>query len=242
MRLISFFGYCWPTYLLDKFLSNTNFCNRRQLILVTKKMHQHFSSVRPFASEEEFQSTEETVRKFQGGVGKELHQKLLQRAKSRRNWVCIVCSNQCFLHSHGCFDRLTTLCFYPPVGGLVVGLCLPGGSHSLSALCEFCWSGTLPGTFLAPCWGDRTREGQYRHLAHAAVLEYDPHVSPAHYWTTCLKLRIKQLTSSAFLLFSLLLKREYAPSEGWRHAARHAPVQNAVQHLQSTWSHKGQDP
>lgn len=52
-------------------------------------MRQHFPSVQPFASEEEFRSTEETVRKFQGGVGKELHRKLLQRAKSRRNWVCI---------------------------------------------------------------------------------------------------------------------------------------------------------
>lgn len=66
-------------------------------------MRQHFPSVHPFASEEEFRSTEDTVRKFQSGVGKELHQKLLQRAKSRRNWVCIVVLNQ-FLSffTHGC--------------------------------------------------------------------------------------------------------------------------------------------
>lgn len=47
----------------------------------------YLDAVHPFASEEEFRSTEDTVRKFQGGVGKELHQKLLQRAKSRRNWL-----------------------------------------------------------------------------------------------------------------------------------------------------------
>lgn len=51
-------------------------------------MQQRFPSVRPFASEEEFRSTNDTVRKFEGGVGKELHQKLLQKAKSRKNWVC----------------------------------------------------------------------------------------------------------------------------------------------------------
>lgn len=44
--------------------------------------------VRPFASEKEFEATVNTVRKFQEGVGKELHQKLLQRAKIKRNWVC----------------------------------------------------------------------------------------------------------------------------------------------------------
>lgn len=76
-------------------------------------MRQHFPSVHPFASEEEFRSTEDTVSKFQGGVGKELHQKLLQRAKSRRNWVCIVFLNQCFLHSWLCFAKLTALCVHP---------------------------------------------------------------------------------------------------------------------------------
>lgn len=45
-------------------------------------------SVHPFASEAEFKATVEIVRKFREGVGKELHQKLLQRAKERRNWVC----------------------------------------------------------------------------------------------------------------------------------------------------------
>lgn len=46
-----------------------------------------FPSVQPFASEKEFEATVATVRKFQEGVGKELHQKLLQRAKTKKNWV-----------------------------------------------------------------------------------------------------------------------------------------------------------
>uniref|UniRef100_A0A672GA41 Peroxisomal carnitine O-octanoyltransferase n=1 Tax=Salarias fasciatus TaxID=181472 RepID=A0A672GA41_SALFA len=47
----------------------------------------YLDAVRPFASEDEFKATEDIVRKFQEGVGKELHQKLLQRAKTKRNWL-----------------------------------------------------------------------------------------------------------------------------------------------------------
>lgn len=45
------------------------------------------SPVKPFASEEEFGATEAIVKRFEEGIGQQLHQKLLQRAKSRRNWV-----------------------------------------------------------------------------------------------------------------------------------------------------------
>lgn len=41
----------------------------------------------PFASEDEYKKTEEIVRKFQNGVGEKLHQKLLERAKGKRNWL-----------------------------------------------------------------------------------------------------------------------------------------------------------
>uniref|UniRef100_A0A673AS02 Peroxisomal carnitine O-octanoyltransferase n=1 Tax=Sphaeramia orbicularis TaxID=375764 RepID=A0A673AS02_9TELE len=44
-------------------------------------------SLKPFASNEEFQATVETVRKFKEGIGRELHQKLQQRAKTKRNWL-----------------------------------------------------------------------------------------------------------------------------------------------------------
>lgn len=47
-----------------------------------------FPSVRPFAREDEFKATVDIVRTFQEGVGKELHHKLLQRAETKKNWVC----------------------------------------------------------------------------------------------------------------------------------------------------------
>ncbi|XP_077431413.1 peroxisomal carnitine O-octanoyltransferase-like isoform X4 [Vanacampus margaritifer] len=43
--------------------------------------------VRPFASDQEFKATVDIVRTFQEGIGKELHQKLLRRAETRRNWL-----------------------------------------------------------------------------------------------------------------------------------------------------------
>uniref|UniRef100_A0A3Q1H7X1 Peroxisomal carnitine O-octanoyltransferase n=1 Tax=Anabas testudineus TaxID=64144 RepID=A0A3Q1H7X1_ANATE len=50
-------------------------------------LSKYLDAVLPFASEEEFKATADIVRKFQEGVGKELHQKLLQRAKTKRNWL-----------------------------------------------------------------------------------------------------------------------------------------------------------
>ncbi|XP_017280549.1 peroxisomal carnitine O-octanoyltransferase isoform X2 [Kryptolebias marmoratus] len=50
-------------------------------------LSKYLDAVRPFSSEKEFKSTVDIVRKFREGVGKDLHQKLLQRAKSRRNWL-----------------------------------------------------------------------------------------------------------------------------------------------------------
>ncbi|XP_008321295.1 peroxisomal carnitine O-octanoyltransferase isoform X1 [Cynoglossus semilaevis] len=50
-------------------------------------LNKYLEAVRPFASENEFRATVDVVRKFQEGVGRELHQKLLQRAKTKRNWL-----------------------------------------------------------------------------------------------------------------------------------------------------------
>lgn len=50
-------------------------------------LSKYLDAVHPFASEAEFKATVELVRKFREGVGKELHQKLLQRARDRRNWL-----------------------------------------------------------------------------------------------------------------------------------------------------------
>lgn len=49
-----------------------------------------FFIVKPFANEEEYKKTEEIVKTFQNGIGEKLHQKLLERAKEKRNWVCML--------------------------------------------------------------------------------------------------------------------------------------------------------
>ncbi|XP_061771614.1 peroxisomal carnitine O-octanoyltransferase isoform X6 [Nerophis ophidion] len=49
-------------------------------------LSKYLDAVRPFASETEFHATVDVVQKFQEGIGQELHHKLLQRAKTRRNW------------------------------------------------------------------------------------------------------------------------------------------------------------
>ncbi|KAI5092340.1 peroxisomal carnitine O-octanoyltransferase, partial [Silurus meridionalis] len=43
--------------------------------------------VKPFASEQTFRNTAAIVKRFTEGIGQHLHQRLLQRAKSRRNWL-----------------------------------------------------------------------------------------------------------------------------------------------------------
>ncbi|MBN3305634.1 OCTC octanoyltransferase, partial [Amia calva] len=43
--------------------------------------------VKPFSTEEEFRRTSVLVKEFGEGMGKDLHQTLLQRAKGKRNWL-----------------------------------------------------------------------------------------------------------------------------------------------------------
>ncbi|XP_061572808.1 peroxisomal carnitine O-octanoyltransferase [Cololabis saira] len=50
-------------------------------------LNKYLDAVRPFGSEQECEATVAIVRKFQEGIGPELHQKLLQRAKKKRNWL-----------------------------------------------------------------------------------------------------------------------------------------------------------
>lgn len=47
----------------------------------------YLDAVRPFASEEEFKVTSEIAKRFRDGIGKDLHRKLLERAKMKRNWL-----------------------------------------------------------------------------------------------------------------------------------------------------------
>lgn len=66
----------------------------------------------------------------------------------------------------------------PPAGAVVVGQRLSRVPQCLSADRELCRAGTLFGALLASCRGNGPGEGQYLLLAHAAVLESDPHVMP----------------------------------------------------------------
>ncbi|KAI1885482.1 hypothetical protein AGOR_G00204150 [Albula goreensis] len=50
-------------------------------------LSKYLDAVKPFSSEHEFRATSETVKKFGEGVGKVLHQKLQERARTRRNWL-----------------------------------------------------------------------------------------------------------------------------------------------------------
>ncbi|XP_061202088.1 peroxisomal carnitine O-octanoyltransferase isoform X1 [Neopsephotus bourkii] len=50
-------------------------------------LSKYLDAVKPFLNQEEYQRTENIVKKFKNGIGKELHEKLLERAKTRRNWL-----------------------------------------------------------------------------------------------------------------------------------------------------------
>ncbi|NWI08301.1 OCTC octanoyltransferase, partial [Crypturellus soui] len=50
-------------------------------------LRKYLDAVKPFLNQEEYQRTEHIVKNFENGIGKELHQKLLERAKTRRNWL-----------------------------------------------------------------------------------------------------------------------------------------------------------
>ncbi|XP_065484859.1 peroxisomal carnitine O-octanoyltransferase isoform X3 [Caloenas nicobarica] len=52
-----------------------------------ESLSKYLDAVKPFLNQEEYQRTEHIVKKFGNGIGKELHQKLLERAKTRRNWL-----------------------------------------------------------------------------------------------------------------------------------------------------------
>ncbi|XP_059909780.1 peroxisomal carnitine O-octanoyltransferase-like isoform X4 [Gadus macrocephalus] len=50
-------------------------------------LSKYLDAVRPFATEQEYETTVKNVRSFQEGVGQVLQQKLLHRASTRRNWL-----------------------------------------------------------------------------------------------------------------------------------------------------------
>ncbi|XP_053569972.1 peroxisomal carnitine O-octanoyltransferase [Bombina bombina] len=52
-----------------------------------ESLSKYCDAVKPFLSQEEYEHTYNIVKKFENGIGKELHQKLLERAKVKRNWL-----------------------------------------------------------------------------------------------------------------------------------------------------------
>ncbi|XP_078008042.1 peroxisomal carnitine O-octanoyltransferase isoform X2 [Phascolarctos cinereus] len=55
-----------------------------------ESLKKYLDAVKPFANEEEYKQTEEIVEKFKNGIGEKLQQKLLERAKGKRNWGATV--------------------------------------------------------------------------------------------------------------------------------------------------------
>jgi carnitine O-octanoyltransferase len=49
--------------------------------------------VKPHVSDDEYRQTEFVVQQFASGVGKDLHRKLLDKARTEKNWVSLVVSN-----------------------------------------------------------------------------------------------------------------------------------------------------
>uniref|UniRef100_A0A8D0DR25 Peroxisomal carnitine O-octanoyltransferase n=1 Tax=Salvator merianae TaxID=96440 RepID=A0A8D0DR25_SALMN len=52
-----------------------------------ESLKKYLDSVRPFLNDDEYERTQDIVKRFENGIGKELHQKLLERAKMKRNWL-----------------------------------------------------------------------------------------------------------------------------------------------------------
>ncbi|XP_075067972.1 peroxisomal carnitine O-octanoyltransferase isoform X1 [Mixophyes fleayi] len=52
-----------------------------------ESLSKYCDSVKPFLNEQEYEKTCSIVKSFEDGIGKELHQKLLERARTRRNWL-----------------------------------------------------------------------------------------------------------------------------------------------------------
>ncbi|XP_006031764.1 peroxisomal carnitine O-octanoyltransferase isoform X1 [Alligator sinensis] len=52
-----------------------------------ESLKKYLDAVKPFLNQEEYERTNDIVKKFEHGIGKDLQQKLLERAKLRRNWL-----------------------------------------------------------------------------------------------------------------------------------------------------------
>nr|XP_056713390.1 peroxisomal carnitine O-octanoyltransferase [Euleptes europaea] len=72
-----------------------------------ESLKKYLDSVKPFLNQEEYQRTESIVKAFENGIGKKLQQKLLERAKVKRNWLEEWWLNMAYLES-----RISTQIFH----------------------------------------------------------------------------------------------------------------------------------
>ncbi|RWS08099.1 peroxisomal carnitine O-octanoyltransferase-like protein [Dinothrombium tinctorium] len=84
----------------------------------------YLDTVRPVVDNAEFAATEEIVKKFENGIGQKLHQKLVQRAQGKRNWLEEWWLDYAYLYNRGPllpFSSMSapmqTYDFWPPQPG-----------------------------------------------------------------------------------------------------------------------------
>uniref|UniRef100_A0A8D0HQR9 Peroxisomal carnitine O-octanoyltransferase n=2 Tax=Sphenodon punctatus TaxID=8508 RepID=A0A8D0HQR9_SPHPU len=72
-----------------------------------ESLKKYLDAVKPFLNQEEYQRTESIIKKFEDGIGKKLQQKLLERARVKRNWLEEWWLNVTYLEA-----RLSTQIYY----------------------------------------------------------------------------------------------------------------------------------
>ncbi|XP_022102339.1 peroxisomal carnitine O-octanoyltransferase-like isoform X2 [Acanthaster planci] len=64
-----------------------------------KTLQKYLESTKPFLTKDEFDNTRRIVTEFGEGIGKELHKKLLERARTHKNWVEQWWEDYAYLHT-----------------------------------------------------------------------------------------------------------------------------------------------
>lgn len=50
-------------------------------------LERYYQSLIPFGTEDELRNSREIIQRFKTGVGQELHQRIVEKAKGTKNWV-----------------------------------------------------------------------------------------------------------------------------------------------------------
>lgn len=73
-----------PTFALDEQMPNL------PLPKLEETLERYYQTLKPFGTEDELKNSRTIIEKFKKGVGKELHKVLEEKAKTTKNWVCIL--------------------------------------------------------------------------------------------------------------------------------------------------------